>query len=1250
MAARGRISDDKSKIIVTGFSQSATEETYRAKVTGISNAEKNNGQLVESNTAVIKREASAKIEVGGSGASCSGYSYSIAIRTTNIKPGSLTVSSYPDFISSFKVTDTQFCYNLYPNYGGVDSPGCVVIAGTDIYGNSILSNCFTIQPGGNVPKDEIKLTCPEGYDRMVIEYKITDFLLNYTLVGNIVSSTLAIYDTEGNIIETSVDKTSPNGNVHVKIPMNGSRNMSQTYKICISGLNDYGVTIISNWVTVEQTAMEGNSQFYLTGENIPYDATTATFIIHQSGITDIGLVWHSDNITNPAVSIADVVVETEVNNSSKQKVLEVRVSGKTSDGKTVFADGALYQEPGVFLRVATGDTDNVGVSSYTNPNSIEYYAQSHTFRYIAVGVTGITASGNTDFNQAGGRISINPTTKIVTLSFSKNNAGSPRKFVITLTGNGGSLSAEYKVDQRKYGDGEFNLTAKDGFETSSITGGTINSGTTVFTLNINYPEDGGYGYFGVSRNDSTSNKYKIVNPEISDDHKTLTCHTDVNTGSTSIFYTIQVSAVTADNKVKYTNTFTIEHNTNEVSSLLKFDPVREKFVEETETGVTKIKFTYSGISYAYVEYCSATTGSDARVTRFDFDGKELDVSFSSYPPQKRTIEIRLGGIDSKGNPYTGNTSLRTYTITQRSNGAPSIEITPANTYRLPDNEAGHSFSYQVKYKNCVPMTPIYNSAVFSGPSTSTAQTTTVLIENVSNDDVVYTIKYRGRSNINGETVYAALTVTQPKKAIDSSIFISSNSSYLNEDKQYVINVSGGTYQLKIETVNIDLDSLVAIIDPTGNATAYTESQMITFGPASGEGGTTPTPKVPLVGGLTGNTLSIPAGNLATYYFPKLLQITKEDATHLEGGKYVYNIELDPDTGSSFSDITYVSVSGVAYDGREVMSKSRIDPEKEYIVFVQSGTTEPESGSTGSTPSTGDTGGTPSGGDDEYYIGRDWSIGPEEVPWSGGVTYLTFLYRGVVDGTLGYVPLSSEIENIEVEYLGRPYNRGYQGRIKITLGETSKSVADGYYASENRWVKVTGTSENDMSELSYVGIVTQEPYVYLNFPYNTANVDTEMFQRNVSGGLLTIPLEANHIDATQFSYKYCTDSSTVKNPTYINGSEIVETVLQPRDVGNASYSDKTYSEAIPIELKTNGVTIDGTFYQYYLEVGMQRYKRYDSRNSYGHFPVMLTFKGFAGGSWNVMMNLEQSQEELADVTKISFDTSHSWWPPTDSPTP
>ena len=286
----------------------------------------------------------------------------------------------------------------------------------------------------------------------------------------------------------------------------------------------------------------------------------------------------------------------------------------------------------------------------------------------------------------------------------------------------------------------------------------------------------------------------------------------------------------------------------------------------------------------------------------------------------------------------------------------------------------------------------------------------------------------------------------------------------------------------------------------------------------------------------------------------------------------------------------------------------------------------------------------------------YTSSPDEVPWSGGTIYFTFLYRGIVEGTLGWEPLSPEIQNIEVESLGVVYNDllrgvlGYRGKLKVTFGETDKSIGDGYYTAHNRWIKITGTSENDSSEQSYVGTMEQEPYIYLDFPYSTANVDTEMFQRNVSGGLLTIPLEANHIDTSAFSYKYCTDTSTISSPTYIEGSEIVDNVLEPIDVGNASYHDKTYAEVMPISLKSNGCTIDGTYYQYYLEVGMQRYKRYDSRNEYGRFPVMMTFKGTSGGSWKVLMRLSQTQGDLADVVRISFDTSYSWWPPTDSANP
>ena len=887
----GRISGDK--IHVTGFTPSTTQEQYyRVVVSGKSTAEKTLGSSVLSNEAVVRRKKLARITLsnGGSNPECT-KGGKLNISTVNVKDGTLIVVQYPSFVPSFRIEGNVLYYCLYPNYS-TTTPGVFVVAGTDIYGDTVLSNEYNVNnPGGDVA-GEIDLYCgTTGNVNISIPGETTRLVLNYDLTG-VIQSSVTVNDYSGEI--TNIVVSTGDTTVTLTFQRNTSSVYGKEYRVTVKGSNQYGDTVVSNEVVITHGKEGSDTEFYIIGNDIEANETSGLYqLFYPSNViaSTIAVYDYSDDtitsepVLYPGGSPMTVAVTTLPNTTPVNKTLVIYASARTQSNKTLYATGVIIQHTDCYLTIPTSTTDNVGVIDYTNPNHLPSYTQTHSFKYLVKNVQNIGAyvSGGT------GTVSVNTSTKTVTVNFSKNtttgnaniigskvndttillplgndsnlynrrmltvtqdrhiyggsntggdsladteldpSTGGNRTFVIVVTGTSKNdssvrLQAVYRFTQNASTEGGFTLTS----------GGTMNASieynTLSIRLDISYPSDTTYSGFAVSVNttspasySSTLNVYDIRIVE-SNEGVYLTGKTRVNNLDQSVTYTLQVSAMEAGNVTRYTNAFIITHRTHSVDGSIRFTGSTSRTVDASATTVTGITFDYDNLSFAYVKQCTASDGSYANVTVFDYTGKTLTVEFAQYPSSQKTITIVLGGTSNTGVPCESGM----FVITQRSSGSGSITIEPQSVTvgSLPT-----AFTYHVTYSGVQELDPIYNAGVFADVSNSGAR---ILTTNTTLEDDTYQITFRGRRLSDNVTITETLTVIQEKRPISSSIVISSDSNYYKPELDaYVIYEDENSYRLNITENDVLFSTLGAVITGDNpNVTVSISGERISFGDAT----------------------------------------------------------------------------------------------------------------------------------------------------------------------------------------------------------------------------------------------------------------------------------------------------------------------------------------------------------------------------------------------------------------------------------
>ena len=572
--ARGQING--RQIHVTGFRKNndSTEEIYKVTAFGTSTATKSAGENVDSNIAVILHEKHAWIQFSGNCSGtlkCNGVSSGCMLfNTKNIVPNSVVVSQYPSFIESYRIEQVddgiyrlEFC--RYPSYGGGSSEK-FVLAGTDIYGNTIFSDGESVAPQpASQGTIQLYYSTP-GHISVSLPSNSTEVLLTYEASSEIKTTTLSVGEISGNIREVDIDNEGYLGILTVKFPVNNSQSFESEHTITIKGKDIYGDIIYSNEVTITQGKKPNSSQFYVSGEDIAYDQETAVFVVHYPDTMNpatVSVVDNSPNISNivkqASGGVVNFIVTTGVNDGPTLKELSVVVTGLTgTDGTSMTASGVLFQGTGAYILIS-GETDYPNTSAGQEEVLVQYYTQSHSFKYTAFGVSNVSASGNTAFTSVGGTVSVNKSTKTVSLRFPNNETSNDRTFVITVYGTtptGNTIRATYTFTHLGCVTGSLMLVS------GTSTSAEIEYNIENFQLTVHIPNDVVESTVGVADIQSTSSQFRIYRTTLSSDKRTLTCYISMNTSDRSYTYTIVMSGSTESNAIKYSNEFTAVHKPN----------------------------------------------------------------------------------------------------------------------------------------------------------------------------------------------------------------------------------------------------------------------------------------------------------------------------------------------------------------------------------------------------------------------------------------------------------------------------------------------------------------------------------------------------------------------------------------------------------------------------------------------------------------------------------------------------------------
>lgn len=569
--ARGQING--RKIHVTGFRRNndSSEEIYKVTAFGTSTAEASAGDNIDSNTAIVLHEKHAWIQLAGNCGSstlCNGTSSGcLLFETKNIVHGSLSVSQYPSFIESYRIEEVEDSlyrleYCRYPSYGGGQTEKFIV-TGIDIYGNTIYSDGESVAPHNANQGNILLYYSNPGTSRTYVSSTDTEVTLYYELSSEIKTNTISVGNISGNITGTSITSEGYTGMITVKFPTNNSQSFENTYKITIKGKDIYGDIIYSNEVTINQGVKPNSSQFYVTGEDIEYIQETAVFVVHYPNTMNpstISVVDRSSNISNivkqSSGGVVNFIATTGVNNGNTRKELSIVVTGLTgTDNTSMTVSGMLFQGTGAYILIS-GETNYPNTSAGDEEVVVQYYTQSHSFKYTAFGVSNVSVSANTEFTSIGGTATINKSTKTVSLRFPKNETNYDRTFVITVYGTtsaGSTLRATYTFTHIGCASGSLRLVS------GTSTNAEIEYNVEELQLTVYIPADIVESTVGVADIESTSSQFRIYRSILSSDNRTLTCYISVNTSDRSYTYTIVMSGATENNVIKYSNEFTAVH-------------------------------------------------------------------------------------------------------------------------------------------------------------------------------------------------------------------------------------------------------------------------------------------------------------------------------------------------------------------------------------------------------------------------------------------------------------------------------------------------------------------------------------------------------------------------------------------------------------------------------------------------------------------------------------------------------------------
>ena len=966
--ARGTINNDKTKITVPFQGGSSSEEIYRVRVEGTSTADKSEGKIVKSNEAVILHEKRAAIWLSNPGTAvvCGETWNTLDISSLNIRPGTYNVSQYPLCVSNYFIDGDVLYYQTNVSYDSSTDCGVFVVSGIDIYGNVIFSNEYPID-GTSGNEGAIVLS----YNGGNVSATTTRIELDYTILNGPITN-LSVAEKSNNILAVEIT----DGHVYLTVPQNASKYTPNEYTISIKGDNQYGDIVVSNSVTVVQDPKDGNSQFYIVGRKLQYPESTSNIFgrlvnenvadiplgndstlygrrmlrvnrdSHEYGyensggdtiertelsqITGLYDVYFSSLISNVEIyaystgimgidhshienSSETVIAFVEENTTPYERELIIYGSGLTQDGTVVYAQGVITQPPGAYLLIC-------GVTAYVGPD-VSNFTQRVTFNYTSKSVTGVTAT----VSPTTASVSVNTGSKTVTVNFPQNNNYAEKTYKVTLRGRssvGTEVMATYTFKQTSASYGEFKLVSGN----TESTAGDVPYSASTFTLRLTGIPDG-MTQIGVFKNESTSGIYKVHNIQIGNgsDTRNVVCSVYPNQGNSDVKYKLQISGVTQNGTVKYSNggsDFVATHLTSASTGSIEITDLTAQ-ADASSTTYTG-EFEYSNLSTIYPVQVDASdnVGVSIDITTASTTGGSFTITFPAWPVDERYIYVVLGGTAQNGDYIES----ALFTLTQSSSGGAGIRIytDSTKTTQITQIEVGaepQDFTYYVDYVNVQSGSPLYNTSVFGNVSNTGAR---ILTSNSTMSSQQYTITFYGTNISTGEYVMCPLTVIQGGESCHTALTISSSES-IREGDYYIVSVCGGTYSLYIESTDVDFNSLTLVTNKPNSVSVNTSNQKITFEPYNGGGGSG---GGSLTGRVEGDVAYVPVGNNAVLYSAVLSAITKDDESKLSGDTYVYHVSIDP---ASDAMVT-VQLVGDSYCGGQVSSNT--------LTFIQSGTTAP----------------------------------------------------------------------------------------------------------------------------------------------------------------------------------------------------------------------------------------------------------------------------------------------------------------------
>ena len=575
------------------------------------------------------------------------------VATSNIY--NVGISAYDPDITGRTYSNNTLTTNFSTNSGTSSRSMEISLTGTTAAGRTITRSAEISQPGGGAAN--LNIVYNGGATRVSqVGLDTNDF----TITANNVVVTGYSATNGADILSSGATS------VNVRIPANQTDN-EMSYKVIVSGTNQYDQTTVTAETTVYQSSDEYTLKLVPSATSVEFTSTGYTLDIVSSNVTGIVVSSH-EGTTSETISGNQLVLGYDINDSATSRNITASLSGTTAAGRPVSCSAVITQAGASGLNL-----------------SIDY--PSGTLLSASGGTTSdfvVTKGGNVTIlgysvDIQGASISTGATVTDITLAYPNNQTESEVTYTITVIGSTptGNVSDSCTVVQ-KPDTYEFELKCPTRTIQPDSTAAFFNLTATSIN-NIGYYAPDSLNVTGIINLTDVSVSATGITPNMTGQQKTIRL---VLSGNTVGGRTVYATGVTAQEYTKsdfdFENDITENWDTQSVIISFNYDYLMQNSGEVsltseggayfdsllTSTGTTvSITRNISGQTGHVVVYFAKNQSSSQKVYTINATGNvgqagettSLDDSMTITHDVPGQANLTLSQVGGEHAPYSGGT-------------------------------------------------------------------------------------------------------------------------------------------------------------------------------------------------------------------------------------------------------------------------------------------------------------------------------------------------------------------------------------------------------------------------------------------------------------------------------------------------------------------------------------------------------------------------------------------------------------------